>query len=209
MRNLGWLFVALVLATGCKKKEEKAPPAPAPASGSVVAQPDPGSGSAPAPAVGSGSGSGASESGYKMTKETDEARPETSGFKGLDERIAGTTPWLSDQEAKAGFVEHTDKGVKRLCGEDAKKAISQYAEFAKKLAADKSYEQTVCRDNDPDADSSHVLCLTDAHDGDMVLLLDFARAKTTSLVGVHFNKAGSYDEKQSAEYEKLLATKCK
>jgi len=150
-----------------------------------------------------------------MAKPTKEA---TSGLARIDDAVAGKGPWITDEEAKAGIVEllaeedasgKTKGTTKRLCGAAAKEAITKYADAVTKRSQDDNYDQTSCLSITENKDD--IWCLAGARlPGDRSVMINYQKREDTwTLVGVRWTTPRGDTRKLEAEYEKLLATKCK
>lgn len=197
-----WMWLALVL--GCKSKEsvkqEEPPPKPA----------EPVKRDEPAPTKPE---SDRPEGTYKMTKEIE--RPATSGFARVDDAVSGKAPWITDAEAKAGIVVlvalplENKISTKRLCGDEAKAAMTTYGDEVAKRSRDLAQKQVFCAYHD--AEKIQWICTAFAPDEDGYSVnLDYRQVDGAwVLVGVDQSGKTANTRKQRVDYDKLLATKCK
>lgn len=199
MKHLMW--VALAVCVGCKKTEPPKQDQP------VTKQEPPVTPDAGSP-----------PDAYRMVKEL--AREATSSFARVDDAVAGKSPWITDAEAAAGIVslvslpDSTGKtkgtiSTKRLCGDEAKRAMATYGEEAAKRSKDPAQKQIFCAYHD--AEHIQWICTAFAPDDDgFSLNFDYRKVgETWTLVGVDQSGKGSDTRKQREVYDKLLTTKCK
>lgn len=199
MKQLIW--VALVL--GCKGKEPVKQEEP-------VKAPEPVKREEPAPKK---VDSDRPEGTYKMTKEIE--RPATSGFARVDDAISGKAPWITDAEAAAGIVvlvalpAENKISTKRVCGAEAKAAMTTYGDEVAKRSRDLAQKQVFC--TWMDAEKIQWMCTAFAPDEDGYSVnLDYRQVDGAwVLVGVDQSGKTADTRKQRVEYDKLLATKCK
>lgn len=221
MKHAALLIIALVTASGCKKKNEKVEDKPVVGSGSSMT----GSGSsADTGSAGAGSsmaGSGSSMAGAGSGSGSGSAAADTlTQFARFDDPIAGKGPWVTDAEAKAGIVEliaeddlsGKTKGTfttKRLCGDAAKKSVETLGAAFAKRAKDASYDPTQCVDHSEVKDRK--VCLSmGLGEGDVSYYLEYQKTgETWTLIGAQSVAVGVNTDNQDKVYTKLLGDKCK
>lgn len=228
MKHAALLLIALT-AVGCKKKQSEGTStagsgstmvgsgSAAAGSGSAMA----GSGSDSASgSAGSGSGSAMAGSGSGAdtgSAGSGSAAPTQTGFARFDDALAGKTPWITADEAKAGIVEMIavddlsgkSKGTfltERRCGAAAKKAAESMGAAFTGRAKDGNHDPAECKD-----EGEMKMCFAGGiAEGDVSYVMEYKKAGDNwQLVGVSTTAVGLITEKQDAVYKKLLAAKCK